>query len=71
MQVDDVSVSDLDEVLALNEASVPHVNSLSLSELQWFHEHAPYFRLVRSDGRISGFLIGLGSGLDYGSPNYQ
>ena len=71
MQVEDVSVSDLDEVLALNEASVPHVNSLTLRELQWFHEHAPYFRLIRHDGRIAGFLIGLGPGLDYRSPNYR
>ena len=71
MQVEDVSVSDLDEVLALNEASVPHVNSLTLRELQWFHEYAPYFRLTRYEGRIGGFLIGLGPGLDYGSPNYR
>jgi predicted GNAT superfamily acetyltransferase len=71
MQVDDVSVSDLDEVLALNEASVPHVNSLTRNELQWFHEHASYFRLVRHLERTAGFLIGLGPGLDYCSPNYQ
>jgi predicted GNAT superfamily acetyltransferase len=71
MQVEDVSATDLDEVLALNEASVPHVNSLTLRELQWFHEHAPYFRLIRHEGRVAGFLIGLGPGLDYASPNYQ
>jgi predicted GNAT superfamily acetyltransferase len=71
MQVEDVSVSDLDEVLALNEASVPHVNSLALRELQWFLEHAPYFRLIRHDGGIAGFLIGLGPGLEYRSPNYR
>jgi predicted GNAT superfamily acetyltransferase len=71
MQVEDVSVSDLDEVLALNEASVPHVNSLTVRELQWFHERAPYFRHIRHAGRIAGFLIGLGPGLDYRSPNYQ
>lgn len=71
MQVDDVLVSDLDDVLALNEASVPHVNSLTPRDLQWFHAHAPYFRLIRHDGRVAGFLIGLGPGLDYGSPNYR
>jgi predicted GNAT superfamily acetyltransferase len=71
MQVEDVLVSDLDDVLALNEASVPHVNSLALSELEWFHAHAPYFRLVRHDGHIAGFMIGLGPGLDYRSPNYR
>ncbi len=71
MQVADVSVSDLDEVLALNEASVPHVNSLTLRDVQWFHEHATYFRLVRRQGMLAGFLIGLGPGIDYASPNYR
>ena len=71
MQVEDVSASDLEEVLALNEASVPHVNSLTPQDLRWFLANAPYFRLVRQDGRVAGFLIGLGPGLDYGSPNYR
>ncbi len=71
MQVEDVSASDLNDVLALNEASVPHVNSLTLRDVQWFFEHAAYFRLVRHDGRLAGFLIGLGPGLGYQSPNYR
>lgn len=71
MQVEDVSASDLDDVLALNEASVPHVNSLTAHELEWFLKHATYFRLVRHEERLAGFLIGLGPGLDYQSPNYR
>ena len=71
MQVEDVTVTDLDEVLALNEASVPHVNSLARNDIRWFHENATYFRLVRCDGRLAGFLIGLGPDLDYQSPNYR
>jgi predicted GNAT superfamily acetyltransferase len=71
MQVEDVSKSDLDEVLALNEASVPHVNSLTTRDIQWFFEYAPYFRIIRRDGELAGFLIGLGPGLDYSSPNYR
>ena len=70
MQVVDVSISDLEDVLALNEASVPHVNSLTLQDMQWFLENAPYFRLIRGD-RLAGFLIGLGPGLDYRSLNYR
>lgn len=70
MQVEDVSASDLDEVLALNEASVPHVNSLTLRDLHWFFAHAAYFRRVRMNGHLAGFLIGLGPGLAYRSPNY-
>lgn len=71
MQVEDATVSDLDEVLVLNQASLPHVGSLSPRDVEWFFEHAPYFRLVRIDGRLAGFLIGLGPGLDYASPNYR
>ena len=71
MQVADVQESDLDDVLALNQASVPHVNSLTMREMRWFAEHAAYFRVVRREGRLAGFLIGLGPGLDYDSPNYR
>lgn len=71
MQVADVQESDLVDILALNQASVPHVNSLTMREMQWFAEHASYFRVVRHEGRLAGFLIGLGPGLDYDSPNYR
>lgn len=71
MQVADVKASDLEDILALNEASVPHVNSLTIQEMQWFADHAAYFRVVRHQGRLAGFLIGLGPGLDYDSPNYR
>ena len=71
MQISDVTANDLDEVLALNEASVPHVNSLSVDELRWFFDHAHYFRMVRREDRLAGFLIGLMQGLDYGSINYR
>jgi len=71
MQVSDVSPADLDDVLALNEACVPHVNSLDLEALQWFAAAALCFRLVHHNGRLAGFLIGLGPGLDYASPNYR
>ena len=71
MQVVDVSAACLEEVLALNEVSVPAVNSLDLEQMHWFHDNAPYFRCVRIDDRLAAFLIGLGPGLDYASPNYQ
>lgn len=71
MQVHDVSESCLEDVLALNEASVPAVNSLDLAQMRWFARHAPYFRCIQVEARLAGFLIGLGPGLDYASPNYQ
>lgn len=71
MQVIDVSEAWLEEILALNEASVPAVNSLDLEQMRWFHDRAPYFRCLRVEDRLAGFLIGLGPGLDYASPNYR
>lgn len=71
MQLDDVTEADLNFVLALNEASVPHVNSIDLDQLGWFADNAFYFRVARVDRQIAGFLIGLRPGLDYRSENYR
>ena len=70
MQIRDASLPDLEEILDLNEASVPHVSSVSASEMSWFCDHAQYFRVAILDGKLAGFLIGLRPGLDYASPNY-
>lgn len=70
MQIRDVSPLQLDDVLDLNESSVPHVSSISMSEMRWFCDHAHYFRVADLDGELAGFLIGLRPGLDYASPNY-
>lgn len=71
MQITDVTADDLPDVLGLNQASLPHVSSLSDEEMRWFAEHAHYFRIVRDDERLAGFLIGLRPGLPYRSPNYR
>ncbi len=70
MQICDVSPHRLDEVLDLNETSVPHVSSVSINEMRWFGANAHYFRIAILDGELAGFLIGLRPGLDYASPNY-
>ncbi len=66
----DVAPEDLDELLNLNEAVVPAVNSIPLEKMQWFAEHAVYFRVATADDRLASFLIGLRPGTDYDSPNY-
>jgi predicted GNAT superfamily acetyltransferase len=71
MVLSDITAADLPEVLELNESSLPHVSSVSLQEMRWFRNHAEYFRVVRSDNRLAGFLIGLRPGLAYNSPNYR
>jgi hypothetical protein len=71
MQVADVSSADFEAIRALNEAAVPSVNYLDLDAIAWFAAHASYFRVARLEEDIAGFLIGLGPGLDYASPNYR
>lgn len=71
MQIRDLQRSDIDAVLALNEASVPHVSSISLEEMQWFAEHAHHFSVAIIDENIAGFMIGLRPGLAYSSLNYR
>ena len=55
----------------LNEAEVPHVNSISLEDFRWFVDNATYFRIAWLDGSIAGFLIALLPGTSYASSNYR
>ena len=71
MQIADIRSDGIDEVLELNQASVPHVGSVSRDEMAWFAANAHYFRTVHDDARLAGFLIGLRPGLPYRSPNYR
>ena len=71
MQISDVTDSDLVDVLALNEASLPHVSSLDMEQTFWFAANAHYFRVARIDEMFAGFLIGLRPGIDYSSENYR
>ncbi len=71
MQITDVTPNDLDEVLRLNDDSVPHVSRIDSGQMEWFASNAHYFRVVRHEGQLAGFLIGLRPGLPYRSPNYR
>ncbi len=70
MRIIDVIPEDLDAVWRLNEASVPHVSSVELEDMQWFADNAHYFRIAWHDNELAGFLIGLRPGLPYESLNY-
>jgi predicted GNAT superfamily acetyltransferase len=71
MQITDVSRDDLKEVLRLNDDSVPHVSRIDMAQMEWFASNAHYFRVVRQQQQLAGFLIGLRPGLPYSSPNYR
>jgi predicted GNAT superfamily acetyltransferase len=71
MQISEVTETDLADVLALNEASLPHVSNMDMDQARWFVANAWYFRVARLDGVFAGFLIGLRPGVDYRSENYR
>ena len=71
MQIKNVTSNDFVDVLRLNEDSLPHVSNIGIDDVQWFADNAAYFRIVRIDERLAGFLIGLRPGTVYSSPNYR
>lgn len=66
-----VEASDLVDILRLNEAAVPAVNSIDLVQMRWFAEQAAYFGVALRHGGVAGFLVGMRPGTDYASPNYR
>lgn len=63
--------SDLDDMLALNQASVPEVGPLDRARIAELVAGSPWSAVVDLDGNVAGLLIGLVHGADYASPNYQ
>jgi len=71
MRIETISANDYDDVLHLNESSVPHVSHITAPQLQWLVEYGQYACLVRDAKGVAGFLIGLRPGTDYESSNYR
>ena len=71
-EIRNATPDDLDAVLVMNEAAVPHVNSLDREALRLLYEQAAWFRVAasRADGGLCAFLIGLTPEAEYDSPNF-
>ena len=70
-QIRAVESNDLEQLLFINELSIPAVNSISIEKFNWFFNNSIYFKLAYSfNNKISGFLLVLDSQLDYESLNY-
>ena len=63
--------ADYGELLALNESCVPHVNSIGMDEIAFFHKSAHKFIKIVENGKLAGFVIALTPGISYQSLNYQ
>ncbi|MTI88177.1 MAG: GNAT family N-acetyltransferase [Balneolaceae bacterium] len=71
MDIRKTTKADLQLISEMNEGALPHVNSISIEEFEWFLKHARFFLTVEGDGIIAGFLIVLGPELKYDSLNYD
>lgn len=67
----DVVAPDLDAVLSLNQAEVPHVGSADAEKMRWYADHATYFRVAVADSELAAYLVGFRPGTTYTSPNYR
>jgi hypothetical protein len=67
----DAQEADLPAVLRLNRAWEHVTSPLDLASLARLHDQAAYHRVMLSESRIAAFLLALGPGADYASPNYR
>lgn len=63
--------TDLLHILELNEAAIPAVNLLNELEIRNLFSQAAYFHSLWLNKEMIGFLIALGPGAIYNSPNYR
>ncbi len=67
----DLNAADLDWLVTLNNASVPHVNFMEKDGLADILSLAAYARGVVQDEKLVGALIALWPGRDYDSNHYR
>lgn len=63
--------ADIDWLLRLNNASVPHVNNLDRESLTAILERSDYARCVIHQRMAAGAMITLRPGMDYASNHYR
>lgn len=71
LRIRDVREADLGRIHAINEAAVPHVNSISPERFRGFIREAAYFRVALRDDSLAGYLVAFAPGAGYESLNYR
>ncbi len=66
-----MEATDLREVLAINEANVPEVGSISIDRLEFLLAESACALVVDVDSTVVGFCIVLGPDSAYDSVNYR
>jgi predicted GNAT superfamily acetyltransferase len=67
----DAATPDFPAILRLNLESEAFLSPLSAERLMQLDRHAWHHRVALWDGEVAAFLLALGPGLDYDSPNYR
>ena len=70
LQIRDACRDDLEHLLELNQTNLPHVGSITQSEMEHLHSQAICFRIAEFKGQTAGFLIAFDPEADYGSLNF-
>ena len=61
---------DLEHLMELNQSNLPHVGSITQSEMEHLHNQAICFRVAEFNGQTAGFLIAFNPEADYASLNF-
>ncbi|MBL8262634.1 MAG: GNAT family N-acetyltransferase [Xanthomonadaceae bacterium] len=67
----DITTSDFDAVIALNDAEVQQTSPMDAARLQSLLDMAAYRKVATVDGQVAAFLIALRDGAPYQNDNYD
>jgi predicted GNAT superfamily acetyltransferase len=70
IKIRNVRRDDLKHLLELNQSNLPHVGSITHSDMERLHSQAIYFRVAEFNGQTAGFLIAFDPEADYTSLNF-
>jgi len=62
---------ELPYILKMNQEALPAVSSVSIEDMKHFLSIVDYFRTLKVENKIAGFLIALSPGKGYSSLNYK
>ncbi|MGA3286114.1 MAG: GNAT family N-acetyltransferase [Bacteroidota bacterium] len=70
MIIRDITVSDFNEVLEINERSVNYLSPLELERLEELLGQSKYSKVIEQDKQIAAFIIAFDQSSKYSSPNF-
>ena len=69
--ISETTSDELPLIVKMNQEALPAVSSVSIQDMEHFLNIVDYFRTLKVENKIAGFLIALSPGKDYSSLNYK